>query len=139
MSRDLTAAFLARLRLDPVLADSTHKGVVPLDADGNRPELYATVFTDTGTPTVDRYVAPYHRLDTTFWVHYVASDPEQAEALTERGDAQLINWVPEVAGWQCRRVRPAAAQPIQMDDTVKPPLFFVAKQYDLTAYPRRTP
>lgn len=135
MTRAHTNVVLDRLRLDTVLIDCMYEGVVPVDENGNRILRYATLFTNAGTASADRFTGPYSRLVTTYWVHGIGEDPQQAEAILERVDAQLINWVPVVAGWRCQRIRPAAAQPILMDDTIKPPLFYGVRQYDLTAYP----
>lgn len=130
MIRAHTAAILARLREDTVLSTVTFEGVVT-----ERPQRYCTVFTNSGYRTVERLAGPSATATFTYTIHSVGSDPQQAQAVAERVFAQLLDYVPTVAGRVSGRLRHAASQPVQLDTDVSPALYYCVDQFDLTTDP----
>lgn len=124
-------AILARLREVTAIADKVFEGRVP-----NRTEAYAALHTDTGRYESDRFTGPQGGTVTyRYWLHSIGSTPEQAQAVAECVHRQLIGWRPAVDGYRCSRMVHRASQPTQLDDTVRPPLYFCVDQFDLTSSP----
>jgi len=111
-------AFLALIRSDTQLASAVYEGVVD-----SPPARYVTVFArEYREPS--RFTGPHSLLGNEYTVHSVATTPEQAKWARERMLARVLDVVPVVAGWNCRRVRFVTSQPLARDDDVTPPLFY---------------
>ncbi len=130
MSQVHDDAFDVRLKASSFLAPRVNRGVV-LD----RPEWYCTWFSNSGLVDATRLAGPFDQRRITYWVHSVASTAEQARLVADHVDDQLINWVPEIDGWNCRRLTPAASQPVQRDSDIHPALYFQVDQFDLWTQP----
>lgn len=133
--RDHAAATLARLREDDVLANATHEGLVETDENGERPQRYLSVFSDNGEYEAERVTGPAATVTFTYTLHSVGSDPQQARAVAERAFAQLLGFRPTIPGRRCGRYRHTYSQQIQIDDSVKPPLWFGVDEFELTTDP----
>lgn len=129
--RQHKTAVLTRLREVPSMVDKVFEGRVPA-----RTEAYAALYTNTGRYPQDRFTGPQGATVTyTYWLHSIGSTPDQAQAIAERVLRQLLNWRPTIAGYGCSRMIHRASQPIQLDDTIRPPLFYCVDQFDLTSNP----
>lgn len=128
-------AVIARLNTDPVLSTCGHEGVVPKDSAGNRPERYWTIFTDSGSRFTDRLGGYQTQATFRYRFHWVASEPEQAQRLAERGLGLLIGWRPAVDGFAPFPMRHIESMPTQLDEDVRPPAYFGVDVLDLTTQP----
>lgn len=135
MIRAHTAAILERLRANGVLADATYEGLVLPDADGNRPQRYVSVFTNSGHRSIERLSGPSSTATFTYVIHSVGSDPWEAQAVAEHVFAQLLDFTPNVPERICGRLRHVSTQPVQMDDDSTPALFYCVDEFDLTTDP----
>lgn len=130
MIRATKNAILARLRADAVLAGVTFEGVVE-----DRPELYCSVFINSGYRTSERFTGPAVTAEFTFTIHSVGTSQDQAQFVAERVFAQLLDFSPTIAGRTARRLRHVVSRPAELDRDVTPPLWFVVDQFDLTTDP----
>lgn len=125
-------AVLARLREDPALTAAVYDGEV---TDRPAPQHYVLVHSNRGVVRPARLAGPAVRRQKTYWVHAVGMSKKQAEAVSERVLAKLLNWAPDVPGWQCEPVTHEASQPVQKDDTFKPPLYSGVDQFGFYTTP----
>lgn len=128
-------AIIDRLNTDSVLASCGHEGVVLPDSSGKRPERYWTLFTDSGSRFTDRLAGLQTQATFRYRFHWVASEPEQAQRLAERGLALLIGWRPTVDGYAPFPMRHIESMPTQLDDDVRPPAYFGVDVLDLSTQP----
>lgn len=140
MTRAHGAAELARLRTITALADAVFDGEVP-KANGNGtpvevPQRYVLVHSSRVVARADRLTggAP-QRGRRTLWVHSVGMSKGQADAVAEKVIARYNGWRPEVPGYTCEPMTHEASQPVQKDDTVRPPLYFGVDQFDYYTTP----
>lgn len=133
-------AFLGLIRLDIALADSVYDSEL-VGVDGSRitvetaPSRYVVVHSNRGVVRADRFTGPARRRRKTFWVHSVGLSKKQAEAVSERVLARVLNQRLTVDGWVCEPISHEASQPIDLDKTVKPARYFGVDQFDLYASP----
>ena len=117
----------ARVHVDALLALLNGAGLPTYDAQApaeNRPERYAVLYSDPGTPSGT--LGDRHRdLLIEFVLHGVGSTREQAQHAVDLARLVLLTTVPTVAG---RVVQPlwqvGAPPPIQRDDDLTPAVFF---------------
>jgi hypothetical protein len=133
--RDHAEATLARLRADDVLSDSTFEGLVEPDVSGERPQRYLSVFSNNGEHAAERATGRSETVTFTYTLHSVGSTPSQAQAVAERAFAQLLDFRPSIDGRRCGRYRHTYSQQIQIDDTVKPSLWYGVDEFELTTDP----
>lgn len=128
MSARLTAAAItARLKDDPFLADLVFQGIVT-----DRPDSYVTLFLSSPDRDSSRFTGPSSLHDFTLVCHSVGETADQAQLVDEHVQAQLVDWVPTILGFNCRRVRVTATTPIAYDDQITPPLYYLASTWGLT-------
>lgn len=125
-------AVLARLREDPELASSVFEGVVTTAPGATRPNRYVAVFANSGARSVARFTGPSSLIVQTFIVHSVGMQPDQAQAVADRVFAKLLDWTPQIAGANCRRITHEVSLPLARDDDTSPPLFYQVDEFDLT-------
>lgn len=135
MSRVHTSAVIARLRSDELANRVYFDEVIPRRSDGGETITnYLRVRTNRGDITAARLAGPLGPIRQTFWLTGVGTTPSQAAWVLEQATDVLLNWIPVVAGWNCRRLVPAASQPVDMDPEVDG-RFFGVDQWDLLAEP----
>ena len=128
MSARLTAAAItARLQEDAILNGATFQGVVT-----NRPNRYVTYYLSSPDRESNRLTGPSNVHDYSIVFHSVGTTAEQAQLVDEKVQAQLVDWVPAIAGFNCRRVRVTATTPVAYDADVTPSLYYLASTYGLT-------
>lgn len=123
------AAFIAMLKADSVLADSTFEGVVTA-----RPSRYVTVYT-RDTRTVSRFQGPQAEVECEYIVHSIGTTTEQAKLVRERVFAQVLDKTPAVTGWNSRRVRHITSQPMGLDKDPSPPMFYAVDVFAFSSEP----
>ena len=128
MIRAHVDAVLARLREDTDL--DVYEGAVPTGS-----ECYVTVWTNSGLRTADRLAGPSSVGTFTFTVHSVGSEPAQAQAVAEHVFTQLLDWTPDIPGYQPRRVRHTATVPVTRDIDGRPPVYFCTDEFTLATQP----
>lgn len=129
MTRAHTAAVLAQLG---TALDEVFEGVVI-----DRPELYCTVFTNTGiADTNDRMSALASRRTIRYTVHSVGKTPDQAQWVADRVADCLVNFKPVVAGWRCDRLRHESSQTTLIDrDVPGNTVYYAVDEFDLYTSP----
>jgi hypothetical protein len=139
MTRAHDKAVLDRLLAGPGMAGHVFEGEVlrrdgqgqPLDV----PQWYVLLHSNRGVIRPDRFAGPARRRRKTYWLHAVGASKGQADKVAELGIQQLLNWTPDLPGWQCERFTHEASQPVQKDDTTKPALYFGVDQFDFYTTP----
>lgn len=120
-------AFLALMKADTQLTSAVFEGVVT-----NPPARYVSVF-PREVRSVGRFSGPHQTVDNEYVVHSVATSPEQAKWTRERVLERVLDVTPTVAGWNSRRIRFVTSQPLQKDDDVSPPLWYMVDVYAFEA------
>lgn len=121
---------IARIREDPVLADTVFEGVVT----GN-PDQYTNVHHDTGVYAAHNYVDTISDVEVTFTIHNVGMTDWEATWRAGRVLAQLIQFKPTVPGRRCFRMEPAGSQPVTLDRDVTPPKHIAVNRFVLRSIP----
>lgn len=129
MTRLHTLAIVARLESDELAGSVYYDKTIPENV-----RKYLRVRTNRGDITSTRLAGPLGPMRQTFWLTGVGTTPGQAAWVLEQATDVLLNWIPTVAGWNCRRLVPAASQPVDMDPEVDG-RFFGVDQWDLLAEP----
>lgn len=129
MTRAHTAALIARLQADELADCVYYDKPIP-----DTLKKYLRVRTNTGDYSAERLAAPLGPIRKTYWLTGVGASPGQAAWVLEQATDVLLNWIPTVAGWSCRRLVPAASQPVDVDPEVDN-RFFGVDQWDLYAEP----
>lgn len=124
-------AVLRRIREDPELQDTVFEAEAPRPA----PQRYVIVHSNRGIIRPARLAGLAIERRKTYWVHSVGMSKRQAEAVAERVLAKLVNWTPDVAGWDSRPMTHEASQPVQKEDTGKAPIYFGVDQFDFDTMP----
>lgn len=139
MTRAHDKAVLARLREHPELATRVFEGEVPkVDAQNQpvkAPQWYVLLHSNRGLVRPERFAGLARRRRKTYWLHSVAVQKGQVDKVAELILGQILNWIPEVDGWDSTRVTHEASQPVQKDDTSKPALYFGVDQFDFDTSP----
>lgn len=124
-------AFLAQLRLDSVLASVTFDGEVT-----GSPQGYCVVNFNNGDRYGDRLTSPDVSATFRAGVRWVGTDRFQAQAIAERGFAQLMNVRLVVDGRQLSLIRHAGGQQTQLDEaTSNPRLWFGTDFFEFDSDP----
>jgi hypothetical protein len=137
---DLDDAFLALIRQETALANSVFDGELR-GPDGAKipvaaaPARYVLVHSNRGVIRPDRFTGPARRRRKTYWVHAVGLSKRQAEAVSERVIARVLNARLIVPGWVCDPITHEASQPVQVDESAKPARYFGVDQFDLYTSP----
>jgi hypothetical protein len=137
---DLDDAVLALIRQETELAQDVFDGELrrpggQLLLPAEVPNRYVLVHSNRGVIRPDRFTGPARRRRKTYWVHAVGLSKRQAEAVSERVIARLLNVRLVVPGWQCDPITHEASQPIDVDKSVKPARYFGVDQFDLYTSP----
>ncbi|OJX72829.1 hypothetical protein [Leifsonia sp. 71-9] len=130
MIRAHVDAFLAQIRLDDELADTTFDG----DVTGT-PDRYCVVTFNSGDRYGDRLTGPEVAATFRAGVRSVGATRDQAQFVAERVFAQVMNVHLEVPGRQLGLIRHAGGQPTTKDDTVTPPLFVATDFFEFDSDP----
>jgi hypothetical protein len=69
-----------------------------------------------------------------FTVRSVGTSTAAATAESEKVQAQLIGWTPQIDGRRCRPVKFSGADKVRPDNSVKPPLFYVDDEFELRSF-----
>lgn len=132
-------AVIARIRQDAKLAECVFDGELPKkNPDGtvfDVPQRYVLVHSNRGVARASRLAGLAIERRKTYWVHSVGLSKRQAESVAERVLAKLVNWTPQVAGWDSRRMQHESSQPVQKDESGKPPVYFGVDTFDLETTP----
>lgn len=149
MTRAHDKAVLARLRAGSdgnggTLEGRVFEGEVPkrdpvTKAPFEVPQWYLILHSNRGVIRPDRLTGPARRRRKTYWLHAVGASKAQVDKVSELGIAQLLNWTPEVDGWQCERFSHEASQPVDKDETVRPVVYFGVDQFDVFTTPLEPP
>lgn len=105
--------------------------------NGTRPDVDTVCAVVYGTPGQssgplgDRFAD----LQVDFQVTAVGTGPEQALYIADAVKAALLSAPPSVAGRAVWPLWQTAAQPVQRDDTVQPPLWIATAQYVIKSNP----
>lgn len=132
-------AVKARLEASPVLADRIYN-TFATDATG-KPIRTAYVILYGGSPDVlesGRFTARQTKDSDAEYVYTVRSVGPTADSALATADvaaAQLIGFVPVLAGRTCAAIRLDDGGSVEMDDSIAPPLFFIDNDYSLRSYP----
>lgn len=128
MIRVHTQAVLDRLAQHHDLDGAVYEGAtVPVGT-----KAYVTVWVDSGRRRTDRLAGSSNTAEFTFTVHSVGSQPYQAQALAECVFTQLLDWTPEVAGFQPHRLRHTATLPVERDPDGRPTVYYCTDEFTLT-------
>lgn len=128
--RAVKNAFLERIREDKTLYGIVFEGTVT-----DRPTRYVAVHTDSGFRESERFTGPQSTSTQTFIVHSVGATVDKALEVSERVQAQVIDYVLSVPGRNCRRVRHESSQPTQLDQDITPELYYCVDEYTVTSDP----
>lgn len=124
-SRPVTAALLQALDdADLTAAEGTGEGLTA---------PYSVLYPsspDLDGPIGDKYADAEH----TVMVHHIGTGPEQAEWLADQVAAALLPGV-AVPGRDLLYVTREDSQPVQRDEDVKPPLYYVVDTYVVATTP----
>lgn len=130
MIRDHVNAVLIRLRQDAILSGCTFQGLVT-----DRPNKYCAVFANSGTRAVERLTGPESQATFSFVIHSVGRQPDQAQLVTERVFAQLLDYTPIVPGRVAGRLRHVDSEPLQFDPDAPPGYFYTVDVFEYTTSP----
>lgn len=132
--RDHVDAFLAKLETDPVFAGKVVDTNDPKSAAVRNPP-YVVVYSDTGTPHVERATSERPtRLDFRFTIHCAGTDANQARAWSGRLFNLMAGWRPTVDGYRPQGIAKKAQQiPLQFDKTFTPELVYSVDIYELVS------
>lgn len=86
---------------------------------------------DLDGPIGDRYADADHAV----MMHHVGTGPEQAEFQADKAAAVLLQPGLEVAGRTVMYVTREDSQPVQRDDDLDPPLYFITDTYVVATTP----
>lgn len=130
-SRVHTNALLAFLRADPQLAQIVFDGYVP----GVAPTRYVLVFARSMGHDVDRFAGRQRPETVQHTLHCIGTIPAEAQWLADRVQSRLVNARVPVDGWAVSPVRHVSGDPMRMESTVKPAVYFLADDYAWEAQP----
>lgn len=129
-ARALKQAVLARLREPSVMANVVYEGAVPAVAGR---QWYVVVYTNTGLREIPRFTGNSSQITQTFTIHSVGLTPDQAQLTADRVMTQLLDFRPNVSGWNTRRMTHEVSRPTEVDRDPTPPLFYNVDEFDLVA------
>lgn len=69
-----------------------------------------------------------------FTVRGVGVTATSARTMLAAASAQLVNWIPEIAGRNCRPMKFTGGGDIRTDTSVKPPLYYADDEYELRSF-----
>lgn len=127
------AAVKARLEASSVLAGRVYN-TFAVDASG-APIRTAYVILYGGAPDVlndDRVTAPQSRDSDAEYVYTVRSVGPTADSALATADVatgQLIGFVPTVAGRRCSKIKLEDGGVVELDNSIKPPLFYIDQDF----------
>jgi hypothetical protein len=129
VTRAHTAVIVARLESDELKQCVFYDKPIP-----DALKKYLRVRTNTGDITSNRLTSPLGPIRKTYWLTGVGASPSQAAWVLEQATDVLLNWIPTVAGWSCRRLEFASSQPVDADPDVDN-RFFGVDTWDLVSEP----
>lgn len=113
---------------------TVYLGGAPTAAGWTPPDLFAVLYPDAGRAVRSSLADERTDFDSTVQVTCVGSDVERALWVASRVRQALA--VPlTVAGRSCWPAEDLGGPPVQRDDDVTPPVFFVPVQYRLMSIP----
>ena len=126
-------AFLALARSHPELGGDVFEGKVV-----NPPERYASVWANNGVRQIERQDHRQLQITTRFTVHSVGTSLERARWVAGRIMLQVLDVRPVIDGRACWPIRLGASLPADLDQDIKPELYFGVDEFTLTSTPRRS-
>lgn len=130
-SRDHTRALLAFLRGVPELASIVFDGRVT----GAAPPEYVLVFAQSLEYDVDRLAGRQRGVAARHTVHCVSVAPGAAQLLADRVSARLVGARIPVPGRSSSPVRHVGGDPMRLDSSVPPAVYFLADDYEWATGP----
>ncbi len=124
------AAVFTRLRADSELTAVVFEGDVAGD-----PDRYVNVFHDTGFYSAHDFTDSTGDVAVTFTIHSIGKQRWQAVWGSGRVTAQLLGFVPTIAGRRCWRITHEGSQPVRKDTDVTPPKFLAVDRFILRSTP----
>lgn len=124
-SRAHTSALLAYLRADPALASIVFDGAVP----GQAPTRYVLVFSQSMDHEVDRMAGKQRPLTARHTIHCIGQVPAEAQWLADKVSTRLVGARIPVPGRLSSPVRHDGGDPMRLDSSVPPAVYFLADDY----------
>lgn len=97
---------------------------------------YNVLYTDNGQLSRSSLGVTSDRFELWFQVTSVGATRQQAGWAADKARADLLDQIPTVTGRHCGPItQDAPPQPVQRDDDLTPPVFYVTASYRLTSVP----
>lgn len=130
-SRDHTRALVEYLRGVPELASIVFDGRVP----GAAPPEYVLVFAQSLEHDVDRMAGRQRGVTARHTIHSISTLPSAAQHLADRVSARLVGARIPVPGRSSSPVKHVGADPMRLDSSVPPAVYFLADDYEWATGP----
>ncbi|MGC5078460.1 hypothetical protein [Agrococcus sp. DT81.2] len=130
-SREHTKALLAYLRDAPDLASIVFDGAV----DGQAPPRYVLVFSQSMDHEVDRMAGRQRPLVARHTIHCIGSVPDEAQWLADKVSTRLVGARIPVPGRSSSPVKHTGGDPMRLDSSVPPAVYFLADDYEWASGP----
>lgn len=130
-SRDHTKALLAYLRGVPELASIVFDGYVK----GTAPPEYVLVFAESLEHDVDRMAGRQRGVTARHTIHCISTVPAAAQVLADRVSSRLVGARIPVPGYSSSPVKHTGGDPMRLDSSVPPAVYFLADDYEWATGP----
>lgn len=129
------AAVKARIESDPALAGKVHDSAL-VNVDGSLVRDQYVILFGGGPERLsdDRVTAPQMPDSDAEYVYTARSVSVSADgcrAVASKVYARLVGFRPDVAGRKCQRMRLDDSGPVQADNNISPPLYFLDQDFVL--------
>lgn len=134
--RALIQDVLAHIRAEPLFSELVHYGAVPSpeETDSPVPAPYIVVHSDLGLDERERVTSEVStRTDVRISVMAVGVDADQALWWADKLNTRLLDYKPQVEGWQCSALRHTDSAAVQELTEHTPTVHYTSDEYDLTA------
>ena len=142
MTKARTNAVVSRIQTLPYLASKTFKLVAPRDSAGKLPTApYVVVQPSSGTDTQERFTGAKATGHPRYVIHFVGSSYDNAQGVFDDVKALFIDPVSgfpypiNVTDEMAYAITWEAAQPVQVDNDLTPPLIYATAELSWSAEP----